>query len=75
MSIKLGKDGEAILLPCVLAEEARRLALHRGTRGRILHLLRAGAVILEALPEHDLVCGLELQADVAEATLQKYHAI
>jgi hypothetical protein len=43
---KLGKDGEAILLPRVLPEEARLLALHRGTRGRILHRLCAGAVIL-----------------------------
>ena len=72
---KLGKDGEAILLPRVLPEEARLLALHRGTRGRILHFLRFGAVILEALPEHDLVRGLKLQAEVAEATLQKYPAI
>ena len=39
---KLGKDREAILLPRVLPEEARLLALHCGTRGRILHLLRAG---------------------------------
>jgi len=58
-----------------LPEEARLLALHRGTRGRILHLLRFGAVILEALPEHDLVRGLKLQAEVADATLQTYHAI
>ena len=43
---KLGKDGEAILLPRVLPEEVRLLALHRGTRGRILHRLCAGAVIL-----------------------------
>ena len=71
---KLGKDREAILFPRVLAEEARRLALHRCTCGRTL-LLRAGAFILEALPEHDLVRGLELQAARAAASLQKYHAI
>ena len=35
-----------------------------------LHLLRASALILEALPGHDFVRGLEHQAAVAEAALQ-----
>lgn len=44
-----------------------RLALHCCTFRRSL---RFSAVILEALPEHDLVRGLELQAASAEATLE-----